>query len=406
MKCAIVDAYGSGRLLPDALRRHGVEYIHVRSEFPDAWMSYNPDDFLVDIAHEGDIGKTATELRSLGVDFVVAAADSGVLLADELSAVLRTPGNGMRTPEARRNKFKMQFAVRQAGLAGPDSFVSSSVGEILSWIRDGARWPAVLKPLSSAGADNVILCHSTDEVRLGARKIMASSDRYGRRNEAVLSQQYLAGDEYCVNSVSRRGVHRIVDAWRYTKQTANGRPLYDYEDLISLDDPAMRRVAEFALRVLDILEIRNGAGHTEVMMTGKGPFLIECAARPAGGVMPGLVSRCIGTSQVDSLAYAIAFPDEFISTPQSRYRSPVHLRCVNLISPGNGTMPPPGRWEPIRRLGSFADLVLSSPEGSRLSRTVDLATCPGFLYLASEDAALIHEDYQRLRQLETSGLYF
>jgi biotin carboxylase len=405
MKCAIVDAYGSGRLLPGALRRHGVECVHVRSEFPDVWMAYRPDDFAVDIAHRGDVAQTAAELRRLGVGFVGAAAESGVLLADELSATLGTPGNGMRHPAARRDKFQMQQVVREAGLAGPDSFVFSSGDGIVSWARGLSQWPVILKPLSSAGADNVIVCASVAEVLGGFRTIMANADRYGRHNDAVLAQQYLSGEEYYVNTVSRRGVHRILEIWHYDKKTVAGRPLYDYEDLLSLDDLAARQCSEFALGVLDALEIRNGAGHTEIMLTKDGPFLVECAARLSGGQMPELVSRCIGTNQVDMLAYSIASPEEFSRGSQSHYRLRRHLRCVNLISLGHGTMPAGRSWDPIRSLGSFADLVLNLPEGSRISPTVDLATCPGFLSLSSADAAQVDGDYARLRQIEEAGLY-
>src|SRR6266487_3312144 len=109
MKCAIVDAYGSGRLLPGALHKYKIEYIHVHSKFPDVRMTYRPDDFDIDIAHNGDVAQTAAELRRLNVDFVAAAAESGVLLTDELSAALGTPGNGMRHPGARRDKFQMQM---------------------------------------------------------------------------------------------------------------------------------------------------------------------------------------------------------------------------------------------------------------------------------------------------------
>jgi len=51
MKCAIVDAYGIGRFLPGALRRYGVEPIHVRSQHPDVHLAYQPADFAVDLQH-------------------------------------------------------------------------------------------------------------------------------------------------------------------------------------------------------------------------------------------------------------------------------------------------------------------------------------------------------------------
>jgi len=405
MTCAIVDAYGAGRLLPAALRRHGSDCVHVRSEFPDTRLAYRPEDFTIDIAHHPDVVRTAAQLRRLGVEFVVAAAESGVLLADELSAALGTPGNGMRRPTARRNKFQMQMAIREAGLTSADSFVASSSGDIVSWADDRDEWPVVLKPLMSAGADNVIVCATAEEVAAGAVRIMGGVDRYGRRNDAVLAQEYLAGEEHYVNTVSRDGRHRVVEIWRYYKLTVDGRSVYDYENLLSPDDPTARQIADYTLAVLDALEIRNGAAHTEVMLTKNGPILIECGARLGGGQMPELLSRCIGTNQIDSLALSIARPAEFARDARARCRPVTHLRCVNLISRCQGRMPTAERWNPVRTLSSFAGLALSLPEGSPVSRTVDLATCPGSLYLSSDDFAQVEADYARLRHLEDLGLY-
>jgi hypothetical protein len=130
MTCAVVDAYGIGRFLPDALRRQGVEPVHVRSQFPDVHLRYRSEDFRVDIEHQGDIGATAARLRAEGVDFVIAAMESGVLLADALSAALGTPGNGMSRPAARRDKYEMVQAVRAAGLPAADSFASADADEV------------------------------------------------------------------------------------------------------------------------------------------------------------------------------------------------------------------------------------------------------------------------------------
>jgi biotin carboxylase len=404
-KCAIVDAYGAGRHLPAALRRHGVDFVHVRSESPDWRLSYLPEDFTIDIAHEGDPAVTAARLRELGIDLVVAGAESGVMLADELSAALGTPGNGMSRPAARRDKFLMHQALKDNGLASAECFRSTSVQEIVAWVAQRGQWPVVLKPSSSAGGDNVIVCHSEEEINKAHAQITTSIDRYGRSNDTVLVQEFLSGVEYYVNSVSRDGVHQIVEIWRYHKRSVDGRTIYDYENLLAWEDPTARQIVEYTLTVLNALEIRNAAGHTEVMLTSRGPVLVECGARLGGGQMPELLSRCTGTNQVDSLARAIAHHDPLASQSFRGYHLAAHLRCVNLISHRGGKMPPDAAWAPVRSLITFDSMVLNLPEGAPVSRTIDMATCPGYLYLCSQDPDQIEADYRRLRQMEIEGLY-
>jgi hypothetical protein len=49
--------------------------------------------------------------------------------------------------------------------------------------------------------------------------------------------------------------------------------------------------------------------------------------------------------------------------------------------------------------------VNSVAPGDRISRTVDLFTSPGYVYLASPAHNDVLADYQRLRAMEASGLY-
>ena len=224
MKTAIVDAYGAGRLLPSALKHRGVDFVHVRSQFPDTRLAYRPEDFTVDIEHAGDIERTAQALRDLGVNWVVAAAESGVVLADQLTSALDLPGNDPRLTLARRDKFAMQGAVRAAALASADCFCSPSISEVTEWAVRHGQWPVVLKPVLSAGTDNVFICRTLDEVAAAHAKIMTSDDRYGRPNKVVLVQRFLSGAEHYVNSVSRNGVHQIIEVWRYHKRVVKTRP--------------------------------------------------------------------------------------------------------------------------------------------------------------------------------------
>jgi hypothetical protein len=96
----------------------------------------------------------------------------------------------------------------------------------------------------------------------------------------------------------------------------------------------------------------------------------------------------------------------FVAGVEEPYRLRRHVRCVNLISSlYGGVVPPAEGWEPVRALPSFASLVLSLPEGTPLSRTVDIATCPGTVYLSGDNAEALEADYARIRELEETVLY-
>jgi biotin carboxylase/drug/metabolite transporter (DMT)-like permease len=405
-RCAIVDCYSTGGYLPAEMRKHGMDSVHVRSQHPDVHLTPQSEGFVDTIFHEGDIGGTVNRLRRLGVGEVVAGAESGVELADLLACRLNVPGNGMRRPHSRRNKYEMAVALREHGIVAPATIESDSAEEIVAWADAHGHWPVVLKPLCSAGTDNVIFCADPDEIRAAHAMITASRDRYGTRNERVLAQEFLAGDEYFVNTVSRNGRHRTVEIWRYYKRaTTDGHILYDYEEPVPHDHPDTLRVEAYTYQVLEALEIRNGAAHSELMLTERGPVLIECGARMGGSQVPEIASECLGTNQVEILALAVARPDEFARLAGAPYRLLQQLRYVSLINPRGGVMPSWDELEAIRRLPSYRHAVLTVPAGASLPRTIDVATSPGFVYLVAEDRDQILADYEALRRLELEGLY-
>ena len=317
--CAVVDAYGAGELLPSALRRARVDSVHVRSSNPDRRLSYRAEDFTIDIQQAGDVAATGAALRAVGVDAIVAAAESGVTLADQLNQELGLAGNLIDRTSARRDKYAMQAAVQAAGLPIAGSIeVATSDAAVEAAARLGG-WPVVLKPVRSAGSDNVTVCSTSAEVATAFERIHSAEDRYGGSNDTVLVQQFLAGVEHYVNTVSRHGEHRIVEVWRYRKRQVDGHVVYDYDDLLSLEEDGAREVARYGLEVLDALGIVNGAAHTEIMLTPDGPRLIECGARLGGGQVPQLLRRCVGSDQVDTLALSIAEPISFAAQAHEPY---------------------------------------------------------------------------------------
>lgn len=403
-RVALVDAYSTGHQLVPALNQHGVECVHVRSPHPNIHQikSRFPDGFVDDIRHEGDVAATASVLREQRVSCVLPGAESGVPLADQLSAELGTPGNGMTRPASRRNKYEMVIALRDAGLAHAASLLSSDAEEIIEWVEVNTGYPVVMKPVASSARDNVVVCTSPEQVRAIHKRIMSCTDREGKTNTAVLAQQFLDGNEYFVNTVSRNGRHHTVEIWQYYKRRISGNhTIHDYTEPLSPDDPNAARLETYAHQVLDVLEIHNSAGHAEIMLTARGPVLVECAARTGGGVIPEVLAQALGANQIDMLALSVARPDEFNRLPTSVYRLLRHIRFVNLINLNeHGVAPSHEAMAGIRALPSYAHAVLMHPAGHPLLRTVDFATQPGYVFLISDDAEELRADYEKLREIE------
>ncbi|MFI7013105.1 ATP-grasp domain-containing protein [Streptomyces sp. NPDC050164] len=404
---AIVDAYSTGSLLPAVLDRYDIECVHVRSPNPDVLLSSAPEGFLDDFRHFGDVAATASVLRKHGVTHVIAGQEAGVELADQLSAELGTPGNGMSRPTARRNKYEMALALRDAGLAHAAGMVSTDADEIIAWAEETVGYPVILKPVASSSTDNVVACSSPEQVRAVHQRIMASTDRHGMPNTTVLAQEFLEGDEYFVNTVSREGRHHTVEVWRYFKiRLSGGNIIYDYNEPLSPDDPVAKELESYTHQVLDALEVHNAAAHTEVMLTSRGPVLVESAARMGGGQVLEINNRCFGTNQVELLALSVAQPDEFDRLPTTAYQLLQHHRFVHLINPReHGVIPSHEAMAAIRALPSHVFTVMRHAEGQSLSRTIDVATQPGYVFLISEDPAQIRADYQKLREIERDYLY-
>lgn len=144
-------------------------------------------------------------------------------------------------------------------------------------------------------------CSSPEQVRVAHENIMTSADRHGKANTVVLAQEFLDGDEYFVNTVSRDGRHHTVEIWRYYKiRLAGGNIIYDYDEPLAPNDPVAKSVERYTRQVLDALEIRNWATHTDVMVTADyAPSMSDL--EPPVGFEPttyALQVRCSGQTEL------------------------------------------------------------------------------------------------------------
>ena len=217
---------------------------------------------------------------------VMAGAETGVELADRLSSHLGLRTNGTEFSLARRNKFHMGEAIRSAGVRAVRQVKAMTWEEVALFLKEWNPMPfeVIAKPIDSAGSEDVTLCRSVAELQTAFNTIIGKVNGLGLLNDAVLVQEYLSGQEYVVDMVSRDGEHKAVALWQCDKRAVNGASfvLYGYIPILATD-PICEDLIAYERTVLDALGIRNGPSHGEVKWERDEPVLVEVGARCHGG---------------------------------------------------------------------------------------------------------------------------
>ena len=399
----IVDAYTSGKFLAPGFIANGYECVHVQSR-PTVIPAYQPTyfnyNFIENIIFDHDITSVLDYLKKYQVLFIIPGAETGVLLADQLNALLLLPcGNSLTKSHARRDKFLMHSALASKGIRSIPQYCSHQLDELKKWSTQHL-YPQVLKPLDSSGSHGVFICHDLKEIERAHANIIQNNTVFGDTVESVLIQQFISGQEFIVNTVSYEGHHQVTDIWEKHKVIDQGCPINLYSDLLSKKDPRFSILVQYVYQVLDALEIRFGAGHSELMLTSEGPILIETAARVAGSINPAAVNTALGHSQISKLLDAYLRPQKFLEQcqyPEQQYA----VRHVFFRAEISGQVEQAvdfSKW--YQHLSSLYSMAFHIKPGLQLIKTTTLANFPGYCYLVAQKPSQIVEDYQFIRQNE------
>ncbi|UMZ09792.1 ATP-grasp domain-containing protein [Pseudomonas sp. B11] len=401
----IVDAYSTGNKLAREFSAYGVECFHVQSRDPilifDA-PSFVPEDFAGNFVYRGDVAKLAEDIGKLSPSFVIAGCESGVPLADALSEVLKLPSNGTPMSSARRDKFLMQAALKDAGVEHIRSLRTALAAEAITWCDRHCAWPCVVKPLDSAGSDGVTFCHSPNELRAAFASLLGRENAMGTVNTLLIVQERLVGEQYIVNTVSLQGSHYVSEVWKDVRLDVPGACAVGYyEELLESASTESTVLGRYAGSVLDALEIQNGPAHLEIMLVeGRGPVLIEVGARMQGSICDSVVLSALNHSHVTLTALCYADPNGFTSYSSTPYQVRKPVLAAMLVSPRNLRVSDSRFPSAIRALPSYAADQGLPMSGTSIKRTIDMETCPGIVYLSHESAEVFQADYVRLRELE------
>jgi biotin carboxylase len=397
----LVDPVRAGHGYVTAFREAGVEPVAVLTTSDPALphRQVRLDDVEHVYAFTGDVAALADELRGYAPICVIPASETGVELADALGELV-APGTG-NVPgltAARRDKAAMAAAAERAGLAHPRQISADDPAVIEAWLAASGLSQArlVVKPPKSAGGDNVHIVAPGGDWRSSFELIQGRTNKLGLVNEAVLVSEFVEGTEFMVDSYSADGRHGLVDVCRYVKRRRGDRiGLYDLIDFLPPDDPEVKEIWPYVQQVLDAVGIRNGCGHTEVILAADGPRLVELAARPAGGGHQMITMLATGSNHITrTVAHRVR--GELLDD----YQLIQHVCSVVISAPRAGIWRNAEIFDDVPALATFYEQYFAAATGEPVQATDDIYTMLGWVVLASPDSDAVEADYRRLKELE------
>ncbi|RYH31113.1 ATP-grasp domain-containing protein [archaeon] len=363
------------------------------------------------------------QLQDLPFDLiaVLPGAETGVELADQLSSRLGLRSNGTQQSIARRNKYVMGETVRAAGVRAVKQAKCVNEDEVIAFLEtlktpgsDSLR--CVVKPVQSAGTDDVFLCQNEEEALTAFNRIYGKMNGIGLMNECVLVQEFLVGKEYVVDKVSRDGVHKLVCIWEYDKRKVNGANfVYFGMRLKASDTPMAKVLTAYSDKVLDALGIKQGPSHMEVMVNTitkpdgsleYQPCLVEVGARCHGGEGTWLpvVQECVGYSMVGVTLDAYLQGELFNKIDKDHFPLKKAGREVDMVSRYGGIVRSLPGEEAIRKLPSFRSMSWEVKPGDYAHKTIDCFTRPGCVQLVADTEEDAERDLEAIHSLEVIGL--
>lgn len=408
---AIVDAYRTtGRYLSRAFRRRGWKAVHVQSTANPLDCSargFNRSDFAVNLVHRRSLSRLVAELKKHHLQAVIPGAESGVVLADALADALRLPWNSRQTTCLRRKKNQMHDALRRSGLRALMQLLATNGVDVRRWpgTQPSREAPVVTKPVDDAGGRNVTLHTCPVSTARAIDQLRGRNTNYDSVINEVLLQEYVVGEEWVCNAVTWQGRHKITDLWRIDKTQVDGVAdgvaiAYDRSELRPGDGRDAEALMDYTRSALDVLGVRYGASHSELIVDAQGPVLIEVNARLPGTMDPEIMNRALGTNQIDELVGVLTDPGRFDWTQKliPRY----HVTKVHLLVDRRGVVRALPIVDDLKRLSTYHSHYLTVGVGDRVGPTVSLASSPGSVFLLGSEKEVIN-DYETIRDLEENG---
>lgn len=221
---------------------------------------------------------------------ILALGDRQTVTAAYAARLLGLPYNSPEAVENCRSKLRQREVLRGAGLPVPN-FFSFGLAEHLDSVLPHVAFPCVIKPLRLAASQGVIRANNRGEF-IGAveriARLLSSAELQVTREgdlDRLLVERYIPGVEVALEGLLEAGRLRVLAL--FDKPDPLEGPYFEESIYVTpsrLPAAMQEQIERCAAESVWALGLSEGPVHAEFRLNERGPWVLEIAPRPIGGL--------------------------------------------------------------------------------------------------------------------------
>lgn len=249
-------------------------------------------------------------------------SDAGQVPAAAAGEALGVPTHSVETVRLVHDKHAMRRRLAEAGVESTASAVVRDEAGLAGFAA-GHGYPCVVKPASGMASAGVSVISGPDEIEKAIARargvardqgaaptlitmplLAADAPGTGATPDGqpveVVVEKFLSGVQYSVECFSEQGEHQVVTI---TRKYSDPVSLVELGHVMPapLEPAEQEAISDHIGRVLDALGVEFGPTHTEIVLTGDGPRIIETHLRFGGDHIWDLVTDATGVDLVKNM---------------------------------------------------------------------------------------------------------
>jgi hypothetical protein len=229
-------------------------------------------------------------LTDCPVDGILALGDRPIEAAALAARALGIAYNSPESVANCRSKLRQREVLRDAGLPVPE-FFSFRLKEKLDKVLPRVKFPCVVKPHRLFASTGVIRTNNAEEFAAAVHRVaelLTSPEIKVMREpemDSLLVEHYLPGGEVAVEGLLTAGALRVLAV--FDKPDPLEGPYFEetiYVTPSRLPALALASLRALLLKAVRALGLTHGPLHAEFRVNEDGPWVIEVAPRPIGGL--------------------------------------------------------------------------------------------------------------------------
>lgn len=244
-----------------------------------AWQEGNVVNDITDYYYDVSILNKERILeicKEINIDGIVSiASDIAMTTVNYVASNMNLVGNSIEATLISTDKFEMRKALSKNNIACPKFYFFSST----NFKYDASlTFPVIVKPTDRSGSRGVTKILKPENVNDAINKALNNS--IGGR---VIVEEFVEGREFSVEMISYKGKHFEL---AITDKIKTGAPFFvetEHHQPADVSKKLKTEIYEYIKKALTALCLKNGASHSEIIVTKQGEIrVVEIAGRMGG----------------------------------------------------------------------------------------------------------------------------